>query len=297
MIFISSRQRVDHIEKTITKWVEVGALEAGGLHVIVEPKEKNKYKPVVKDLTDGQGKLIVLPKNNMGLPYSRRHAFLRAWRMGHKSFIISDDDLYPKDDPRILLKSARSQKVLGIGSYVSIYGLLLGVQPNSGIYYTNGSLGFGGCFAINTQNMYRLGGFDDFFVGPGQSDRGMAIRGMYELGILWRMNSAFQIDHINQIGDPGGVDSFLKHKGKDRDYYHHEWHKWLYRKHPDYISDPAKCKKQKAKSTRDRSKPGQFNKRYQHCTMRYSWKRMCRDWCGVDFVKAIPVTERKRYEV
>lgn len=266
MIFFPSRDRVEVLRKTLPSWLDAGA-ERYGITILVEAKERYAYAEMARSLSPDIK--VQSLKKRTGVAQSRQLAFKTAYRAGLRSFLISDDDVRMKDDPGELLRQARRKNVLGVGAYFSIYGLVYGIQPYTGTWMLKNSWMGYACYALNVRNMRKIGGYDSTFVGTGQLDQGTAIKGITELGILWRICTDVQASRIIKERTPnsGGIDTMIKKmRLKPRDELRHEWHKLAYHRYPEYVNDPRNCKKRE-------------------CKMRYNWRKMIAENCDVDDVK------------
>lgn len=235
-IYIHTRDRIEFLRKTLPKWP--AALESDiPIFLVVEPNEQKMHRRLIEELglLDSVETLGILGKN-LGMGNSRNVAFKHAASMGYESFITTDDDLFPKDDPSILLDSATDPDTFGIGCYFSIYGMMLNLERGEGIVEVGTSIGMR-CMAMNTSLVEEVGGFP--IEWKGYDDQEMARRGIEELGLAWKVNSDFMCNSIAKRGDPGGMASLPGYKnpvaGK------HRAHLLAKKAWPDYTSDPAKC--------------------------------------------------------
>jgi hypothetical protein len=235
-VYIHTRDRLTFLEQTLPKWPEVTP-ESTLINLVVEPNEVRKHQRFLSKLgLEDRIGVIAIDGKNLGMGNSRNVAFHDALAKGHESFITTDDDLFPKDDPTILLDTATMDTVLGVGCYFSMYGLLLKIKPNTGLYKIGVGLGFR-CFAMNTALLDEVGGFPVEF--KGYDDHEIARIGISKLGIPWRMDSDMSCHSVAKIGDPGGMTSLPGYaRVVDRK---HTAHVLTHKNWPGFVSDPAKC--------------------------------------------------------
>lgn len=235
-VYIHTRDRLKFLEQTLPKWPLVTPDDVE-LWLVVEPDEVQKHLKFLRKLgLDDRVGVIGLSDTNLGMGNSRNEAFHHARESGHESFITTDDDLYPRDDPSILLETATMDTVFGVGCYFTMYGLLLKIKPNTGLYKIGVGLGFR-CFAMNTAKMDEVGGFPVEF--KGYDDHEIARIGIHKLGIPWHMDSDMTCQSVAKIGDPGGMTSLPGYaRVVDRK---HTAHKLTYKNWPGFVSNPEKC--------------------------------------------------------
>src|SRR6478609_430290 len=120
VVNIHTRDRLAILERSLPKWVEVSK-PATVINLIVEPTEIKKHTRFLKDMDlIDRIRVVGIPRPTEGMGNSRHVGFLAAKRAGAKSFITTDDDLYPREGPERLLKLARRSDVFGIGAYLSL---------------------------------------------------------------------------------------------------------------------------------------------------------------------------------
>jgi hypothetical protein len=235
-VYIHTRDRIQFLERTLPKWPAVTPDDIE-INLVVEPNEYKLHKQFLKkhDLWDRVG-VVMIPGRNLGMGNSRNVAFLDAVDKGHESFITTDDDLFPKDSPAILLDTATSHDVFGVGGYFSMYGLLLKIKAHTGLYSIGVGLGFR-CFAMNTALMSEVGGFPIEF--KGYDDHEIARIGIAKLGIPWHMDSDMVCHSVAKIGDPGGMTSLPGYaRVVDRK---HTAHLLTHKNWPGFVSNPERC--------------------------------------------------------
>lgn len=235
-VYIHTRDRVAFLRQTLPKWPLVTP-ESVDINLVVEPNEYKMHRRLLveMDLSDRVG-IVAIKGKNLGMGNSRNVAFLDAQRAGHESFITTDDDLFPMDDPSILLDTATMDTVFGVGCYFSMYGLLLKIKRNTGLYKIGVGLGFR-CFAMNMEKMDEVGGFPIEF--KGYDDHEIARIGISRLGIPWHMDSDMACNSVAKIGDPGGMTSLPGYaRVVDRK---HTAHVLTAKNWPGFVSDPGKC--------------------------------------------------------
>lgn len=239
-VYIHTRDRLQFLEKSLPKWATVLDETAIGLYLVVEPNEVKKHARFLKEhgLLNNVNDIIPLPKRNMGMGWSRQVAYEHANEMGLRSFITTDDDMYPRESPELFLESATRVDVLGVGCWFSIYGLLTpheqgtGLQP---IYNGQGKR----CMAINTDNMSALStaGFPTYF--KGYDDHELQRLGIQDLGLHWWVDTDYPCTSIAAIGDPGGMCSLPGYnRVVDRK---HTAHILTHERYPEFVSNPEKC--------------------------------------------------------
>lgn len=259
MINIHTRSRIPILMRSLPRWAEVTPHDIP-INLVVEPQEVEEHRDFLSDNDFGRFiNIIRVPKRNMGMGNSRNVGAQEAWRLKFPSFITTDDDLYPRVDPTILLKAAVHRDIFGIGAYVGLYGMHMGIQPDTGIHRT--SVGFR-MWAMNTHKVGKVGGFPIEF--KGYDDHEMARRGMKKLHLPWAVHSGVPIGSIGKIGDPGGMSSL---PGMDNLYNRkHTAHVLSYQRWPDYVNDPDRCVGR------------------QRCGYMMQWKRFMMD-CGIQLDK------------
>jgi hypothetical protein len=236
-VYIHTRNRLKFLEQTLPKWPAVTPDDVE-LTLVVEPNEVKKHLRFLKehDLKDRVG-VLGLSDTNLGMGNSRNEAFHDAQRKGHESFITTDDDLFPMDDPTILLETAAyTDDLLGVGCYFSMYGLLLKLKRNTGLYKVGVGLGFR-CFAMNTGMLDLVGGFPVEF--KGYDDHEIARMGISQLNVPWYIDTDMACNSVAKIGDPGGMTSLPGYaRVVDRK---HTAHVLTHKNWPGFVSNPEKC--------------------------------------------------------
>jgi hypothetical protein len=125
-----------------------------------------------------------------------------------------------------------------------MYGLLLKIKANTGLYKIGVGLGFR-CFAMNTAKMDEVGGFPVEF--KGYDDHEIARIGISKLGIPWHMDSDMTCHSVAKIGDPGGMTSLPGYaRVVDRK---HTAHLLTHKNWPGFVSDPTKCDPDRGRCT------------------------------------------------
>jgi len=236
-VYIHTRDRIRFLEKSLPHWVE-RTPDRININLVVEPNEVDLHREFLLDQDYPRFiNLVPIRKPNLGMGNSRNVAFHHALDCGLDSFISTDDDCFPKDDPSILLETAATQPdLLGVGCYFSMYGLLLKIKPYTGLYKMGVGLGFR-CFAMNTLALQAVGGFPVEF--KGYDDHEIARWGIARLGVPWYMDSDFACHSIAKIGDPGGMTSLPGYaRVVDRK---HTAHLLTHKNWPGFVSNPDKC--------------------------------------------------------
>lgn len=256
MVNIHTRDRLAILEKSLPKWVEVSK-ESTIINVVVEPQEVVKHREFLKDMDlHKRINVVRIPKPNLGMGNSRHVGFLAAKRAGAKSFITTDDDLYPREGPERMLKIASMRNYFGVGAYLSIYSMILQLEKGTGIHPT--AFGFR-CWAMNTKKVAELGGFPRAF--KGYDDHEMCRQGMKRFRLPWYVDTDTTIASIGKIGDPGGMSSL---PGMSSLFNRkHTAHVLSFERWPQYVNDPAKCEGK------------------ERCSYMMQWKRFMRDH-GID---------------
>jgi hypothetical protein len=225
------------LERTLPKWPVVTPANIA-ITLVVEPNEVTKHLKFLKQhgLKDRVG-VLGLSGTNLGMGNSRNEAFHDAQAQGHDAFITTDDDLFPMDDPSILLETAEyTDDLLGVGCYFSMYGLLLKLKRNTGLYKVGVGLGFR-CFAMNTKMLDKVGGFPVEF--KGYDDHEIARWGIARLGVPWYIDTDMACSSVAKIGDPGGMTSLPGYaRVVDRK---HTAHVLTHKHWPEFVSNPSKC--------------------------------------------------------
>lgn len=252
MVNIHTRDRLAILEKSLPKWVEVSDPNTI-INVIVEPTEVKKHGDFLRGIgLKSRINVVRIPKPNMGMGNSRHIGFLHAKNAGVKSFITTDDDLYPREGPERLLTLARSPYIFGIGAYLSLYGFHMGLEKGTDIHPT--SVGFR-CWAMNTAKVSKVGGFPRAF--KGYDDHEMARQGMQRFRLPWYVDTNTTIASIGKIGDAGGMSSL---PGMSNLFNRkHTAHVLSFERWPQYVNDPAKCEGK------------------ERCSYMMQWKRFMRD--------------------
>lgn len=235
-VYIHTRDRLQFLEKTLPKWPLVTPDDVE-LYLVVEPNEYKMHRDFLYEhkLADRVG-VVKIPARNLGMGNSRNEGFKQSLKQGHESFITTDDDLFPIDDPSILLDTATMDTVFGVGCYFSMYGLLLKLKRNTGLYKIGVGLGFR-CFAMNTAKVDEVGGFPVEF--KGYDDHEMGRWGIAKLGIPWHIDTDMTCNSVAKIGDPGGMTSLPGYaRVVDRK---HTAHQLTHKNWPGFVSSPDKC--------------------------------------------------------
>lgn len=236
-VYIHTRDRIQFLSRTLPKWPLVTPDDIE-INLVVEPTEVSKHGHLLNKLGLQQRVGIVAIKGqNLGMGNSRNVAFHDAMKHGHKSFITTDDDLFPIDNPGILLETAAyTDDLLGVGCYFSMYGLLLKMKRNTGLYKVGVGLGFR-CFAMNTEMLDKVGGFPAEF--KGYDDHEIARMGIANLQVPWYIDTDMTCNSVAKIGDPGGMTSLPGYaRVVDRK---HMAHLLTHKNWPGFVSDPGKC--------------------------------------------------------
>lgn len=236
-IYIHTRDRLQFLERTLPKWPLVTPGDIP-ITLVVEPNEVKKHRAFLAehDLSD-RVEVLRIDGKNLGMGNSRNVAFLDAKAKGHEAMITTDDDLFPVDDPSILLDTAAyTDGVFGVGCYFSMYGLLLKLKRNTGLYKVGVGLGFR-CFAMNMDMLEEVGGFPVEF--KGYDDHELARWGISQLGVPWHIDTDFSCNSVAKIGDPGGMTSLPGYaRVVDRK---HTAHILTHKNWPEFVSNPSKC--------------------------------------------------------
>lgn len=251
-VYIHTRDRLPILERSLPKWVDVSK-PATEINLVVEPNEIIMHHELLQDLgLDKRIGVVGIRRPNMGMGNSRNVAFRHARGKGHKSFITTDDDLYPREGPERLLRLARRKDVFGIGAYLSLYGFHMGIEKGTGVHRT--SVGFR-CWAMNTSKVNLIGGMPKEF--KGYDDHEVARLGMSAFQLPWYVDSDTTIASIGKIGDAGGMSSL---PGMSNLFNRkHTAHLLSFKKWPDYVNSTEGCE---ARGT---------------CNYRMAWKRFMRD--------------------
>lgn len=255
-VYIHTRDRIQFLTKTLPKWAAITPDDIP-IMLVVEPDEMILHHKFLDRMgLHGRVSALGIRGRNKGMGNSRNVAFKHARKNGHESFITTDDDLFPKDDPAILLDSALSEETLGIGCYFSIYGMMLGgLAKGDGCVDVGTSIGMR-CMAMATHLVEEVGGFP--IEWKGYDDQEMARRGIKELGLPWMVNADFECNSIAKRGDPGGMASLPGYKNPA--VAKHRAHLLAREGYPDYVSDPAKCNVEDGK-----------------CSYTFKWKKFRHD--------------------
>lgn len=236
-VYIHTRDRLAFLERTLPKWPLVTPDDIE-LTLVVEPDEYIKHRQFLQDHDlDDRVRVLKIKGRNKGMGNSRNVAFHDAMKSGHESFITTDDDLFPVDNPGILLETAAyTDDLLGVGCYFSMYGLLLKMKRNTGLYKVGVGLGFR-CFAMNTEMLDKVGGFPVEF--KGYDDHEIARMGIAHLNVPWYIDTDMTCNSVAKIGDPGGMTSLPGYaRVVDRK---HTAHLLTHKNWPGFVSDPARC--------------------------------------------------------
>lgn len=239
-VYIHTRDRLQFLRKSLPKWCD--ALEDSDvpLYLVVEPNEVKKHERFLREQEiKGVMDILPLPSKNMGMGWSRQVAFEHAVHWEHDSFITTDDDMFPRQEPDEFLENATRDDVLGVGCWFSIYGLLMKQhEPNSGLQPVYNGQGKR-CMAINTENMSRLRteGFPTYF--KGYDDHELQRLGIADLGLHWWVDTDYHCVSTAAIGDPGGMCSLPGYsRVVDRK---HTAHVLTHERWPGFVSNPEKC--------------------------------------------------------
>ena len=275
MIFIHSKNRIELLRKSLDKWVHHRTAKEFGIAVVVERSEANEYRRMLKEYKFDID-LISLKKSDRGVNYAHRIELETAVDWNLKAFITSDDDLYPRLDPERLLHIAMQPECFGVGAYRSNYGLLLGMKPFTGTYRVAARLGFG-MIAYNVENLTKTDAFSEPLFGYGPEDEGMALKGIFNCGLPWLIDSDIEIKLNAYKHAPGGFSELMDMASGGRDLLRHQWHETAYRMYPGYVSEPDKCTKG------------------ERCKMSVQWRRMVKHFCDIDITnKKVPMPELER---
>lgn len=184
------------------------------IHVVFEPQY---YRDIARELRGTGVRPLVLPRNDMGIGYSRHHAVSHASRKGYDTIIMLDDDEKIKGRIPDWLRIASRQDVVGVGSYRSIYGLLykdtLMAQAakvkQDMTFLHRGSAGYQS-FALNVANAMEAGNFNMSL--RSYEDHELCRQGMARLGLPWyiytgvrgddRVPRSQQSGHLGEPGSP-----------------------------------------------------------------------------------------------
>lgn len=184
------------------------------IYVVIESQHRSE---VAKWLRGTGVRPLMLPRDDMGIGYSRHRAVSHASRAGYDTIIMLDDDEKIKGNIPQWLRVASRDDVVGVGSYRSIYGLLykdtLMAQAAKAkqdmTFLHRGSAGYQS-FALNVANAMEAGNFNMSL--RSYEDHELCRQGMARLGLPWyiytgvrgddRVPRSQQRGHLGEPGSP-----------------------------------------------------------------------------------------------
>jgi hypothetical protein len=183
-VYIPTKNRYHLLERTLPRWLDynLDPIVVMEKQYVDDINRLNREFPTVN--------ILVLPKNDNGIGYARRSIVMHAAREGYRAIIMSSDDIRPSGDMEGMVKFAERRDVLGVGAWMSIYGLYM---PNTRLkaaakrkrkkaYLHSGSVGYQ-CFALNIVNAKQAGNYDHRMSYGEDSE--LAREAMAAFGLPW----------------------------------------------------------------------------------------------------------------
>jgi hypothetical protein len=254
-IVMTSRDRTEILPRVLPQWKE----QSLPIAILTERDQVPKYQEAV-----GPDVRVIAPvKMDMGIGYARWCAVAHARLKGWDTFIMADDDVYPKGDVGVLLDFVAKKKAMGCAGWMPNYGLWIpngnqiAKEPNLVVPMTGGP---DRIFALNTAEVLRAGNFNrslDIRYENAEINR----QGI-KIGYLWYVHSGVHIKMVNRPYDVGGIVAYAgsveARKAREK-----RCHEVIYKVWGDkYITHPSKrygCK----------------------------WKKLIEDFIGADAVEAV----------
>lgn len=204
-VYIFTKDRLELLRKVVPRWLEVAPFSTE-IYLVADRSEA----PVLRKNFSLIGVTILgLPRDNAGIGYARDYALRHAQRVGYRSILMSDDDVWPRPgaDIQELLRLARLKKYLGIGMTHSYHDLLSDgatKDPANGLIFCPGGWGFN-MFALNVHNAIKVGGFDPRLTCFGEDAELM--RNGIANGFPWLVHCGIKFSQLGKRGEPGGIAS------------------------------------------------------------------------------------------
>lgn len=188
--------------------------------------------------------VMPLPCSNKGISYSRSCCVLLAATMGHRSFILADDDIRPsrKGGNMIgLVEAAKHPKVMGITARYSYHDLALG-EDFKDFHENRVILNPGGTFrlvGLNVENVIKLGNYDTNLEYAEDCD--LYMRSL-QAGFPWMIHAGTWSNSIGTRYMPGGMVDFVGGQA-NIDGNKEWWHRDIHEKWPAFTNahDEVKC--------------------------------------------------------
>lgn len=237
-VFIPTRERHFHLEKSLPKW----AAKEAEVVLVVDPRDR---KATEKFIEDGgyDAEVFSVSKNGIGIGAIRQEILESAIDRSLESFIIADDDLVPaKGDIRMLTDAVIDENVVGCGASNSGHGLMLGKNGNE-ILKLKESFPIAGVwghclFALNTELAEAAGGYPRWCTCFGE-DAELQRQGI-AMGYPWWYESAVTWTSLAKRYSPGGLEAAFNGSKEKRIEAENKVRVRLAKRWPDYVSAPPK---------------------------------------------------------
>lgn len=238
-VFIPTRNRAELLEKKVLpKW-----LAQPTVNEIILTIEDDDIRNYHKMCRFRQVSLLVLPKSNQGINYSRSFIVRTANSWGLSKIIMADDDIYPKPDCDIdRLFEWEGLNCLGIGIMVPFYGLMFGnqtIKEEDRPLMSKGALGKR-LFSLNIPRVMAAGNFDPAF-HSGWGDDELVRQGMARLQATWYVHAGVNGVSVAGRYTQGGINDFHGESEDSRLAGQEVSHELIYNRWgARYVTEPGK---------------------------------------------------------
>lgn len=206
------------------------------IHVVFEPQY---YGEVARELRGTGARPLVLPRDDMGIGYSRNQAVTNAERKGYETIIMMDDDKKFSGNIPEWLGIARRKDIVVVGSFQTIYGLwypdtlmVQAAKARQSLTFLHGGSAGNQVFALNVANTMALGNFNASL--RAFEDQELCRQAMKQFGLPWYIHTgilaADRVPRSQQYKMIGNTDSPSRIAG----------HEAVAQLWPEFISQPPK---------------------------------------------------------
>lgn len=230
--YIMTRGRIKNIRRILPFWER----QQIPVNLVVESEEYEIHKDNFQGPTV---KVVPLPKKDQGFGFACNYAVRHAKMRGHRSIIMSDDDLHPEtgSDFWKLLHEAEKPGVIGIGATRDLHDHFTkgATARNKGVMLCPGGWGQQ-IYALNVSMAMKIGNFDPKLDCFGEGHE-IIREGIAWEAIPWLVHCGVRARAIGARYAAGGISS-LYPDPKERARREERCREIIYERWPDYVSPP-----------------------------------------------------------
>lgn len=210
-VWIPTLGRPDNIRAIIPRWLQV-IKDEQTIRLVVARDEASATMAIVRDGGwRDRVSVSILPRSVQGIGAIRGWIVKAAFSWGHKTLIMSDDDIYPHHSAEIahMMWLTRQPRILGVGCVTSYHSLLLGhrkemLNESVPILATSG-YGFR-LFCLNIERAIEVGNFNPF-LDVSYEDAELMRQGVLR-GMRWYLDPLVKAIPLGKRFEAGGIAAY-----------------------------------------------------------------------------------------